>query len=94
MPTIKFEEPRDFHVDGGWYDAHWLRQARADFTRSIARVLAASAARFRRWLVNMIWARDVLSALPAEGSPCTHGDEVDRVRHLLLDHEGAGDRIG
>ena len=46
MHTIKFAEPRAFHVDGGWYDAYWLRQARAHTNRSVARFLAASTTRF------------------------------------------------
>ena len=93
MHTIKFAEPRANHVNGGWYDARWHRRARAHATRCVARFLAASAARSGRWLVIMIRVREVLSAIPAEGSPCVQGDEVDRARHLLLG-EGAGDRAG
>jgi len=92
MDTIKFAEPRALHADGGRYDAYWLRQARA--TRGVARFLAASTARFGRWLVNMIRAREVLAAIPAEGSPCVQGVEVDCARHLLLGHEGTRDRAG
>ena len=43
-----------------------------------------SATRLGRWLIDVIRARQVLSAIPAEGSPCARGDEVDRARHLLL----------
>jgi hypothetical protein len=43
-----------------------------------------SAARFGRWLVDIIRAREVLSAIPPEGSPCARDDEVDRASHLLL----------
>jgi hypothetical protein len=89
MHTIKFAVPRAYHVDGGWHDAQWLRRARAHAARCVARFLAASAARFGRWLANMIRAREVLAAIPAEGSPCVQRDEVERARRLLLGHEGA-----
>lgn len=46
--------------------------------------LAPSAARFGRWLVGVVLAREMLAAIPPEGSPCARDDEVDRAIHLLL----------
>jgi hypothetical protein len=92
MDASKFAEPHTFHADGGWHDAYWLRQARAHAARSIARFVTASAARLCRWAANMIWAREALSAIPAEGSPCLQGDEVGRARQLLLGQEDPLDR--
>jgi hypothetical protein len=39
---------------------------------------------FRRWLVSIIQAREVPSAIPLEGSLCSRDDEIDRATHLLL----------
>lgn len=88
MDTRKLAEHRAFYVDGGWYDAYWLRRARAQATRNIARGVAASTARLGRWANSMIWARRTLSAIPAEGSSCLQGDVVGHARLLLLGQEG------
>ena len=94
MDASEFAEPHAFHADGRWHDACWLRQARVHTARSIACLRAALAARFGRWATNMIWAREVLSAIPAEGSPCLLGDEVDRARLLLLGQDNSQDLTG
>jgi hypothetical protein len=82
------------HAGGGWRDAYCLRQSRAHAPRSIARLVAASAARFGRWAANMVWARAVLSSIPAEASPCLQGDEVGRARQLLLGRDRSQDLNG
>ena len=93
MDTSKFAETSRFHADGSWYDACWLRQARALAARSIVRFVAASAVRLGRWAANLIWAREALSAIPAEGSPCLQ-DEVGRARQLLLGRDSSQDLSG
>jgi hypothetical protein len=52
MDISKFTEPRAFQVDGGWYDAYWLRQARPEAARSIARSIAGAVTRFRAWSIS------------------------------------------
>ena len=88
MDKSKFAEPRAFHVDGGWYDAHWLQPARASAARSITQAMAASLARLGRLAVNMIWARQALSAMPCDLKPYVNGYEVVRARPLLLRDQG------
>ena len=94
MDKSKFAEPRAFHVDSAWYDAYWLQQARARAARSITQAMAASLARLGRLAVNMIWARQALSAMPCDLKPCANGDEVARARQLLLGDQGQPYRSG
>ena len=79
---------RAFHVDGGWYDAYWLQQTRTNVAPSTALAVAASLARLGRLAVNMIWARQALSAMPCELKPCLNGDDVARARQLLMGESG------
>ena len=88
MDKSKFAEPRAFHVDGAWYDAYWLQQARASGARSITQATAASLARLGRLAVNIIWARQALYAMPCDLKPCANGDDVGRARQLLLGDQG------
>jgi hypothetical protein len=92
MNNSAYEPPRAFQIDGGWYDAYWLRQARKHAARGIVTFGVAWIARFGRWAANMIWAREVISAFPPEGSPCARGDEVPRARQLLLGEADTRDR--
>lgn len=56
--------------------------------------VAISAAWLGQWAANMIWAREALSSIPAEGSPCLQGDEVARARQLLLGQERSENLTG
>ena len=58
------------------------------------KTLMLSATRLGRWLVDTSRMRQVLSLIPAEGSSCARGDEVDRARHLLLGHRDPRSRAG
>jgi hypothetical protein len=80
MDSGNFPAPRAFHVDGGWYDAYWLRQARA----SAARTYTQALIRLAKLAFNLIRARRAVAQMPAEGSPCVDGDEVARARKILL----------
>ena len=84
MDNPEYKLPGTLHVDGGWYDAYWLRRARADAARSIVQYSAAWAAGFGRWAANVAWARDAIADLPAERDSCVQGDEVARAKWLLL----------
>jgi len=91
---------RVFQTDPSWYEDYWYgaepqmtphptrqhltAQARAHAARTIARFVAASIARFGRWAVNMVRARELLSSIPAEGSPYVPFDAVRHAKSLLL----------
>jgi hypothetical protein len=80
----KFTALRAFQVDGGWYDAYWLQQARAHASRTLAQTIVHLC----RAGIAMIRARRAVAAMPAEGSPCIDGDEVARARKILLGRPG------
>jgi hypothetical protein len=80
MYTASFAELRAFHVDGGWYHAYWLSQAREHSARTLAR----SIVHLWKACIAAIGVRCPAAVMLAEGSPC-FGDEVARARRLLLE---------
>jgi hypothetical protein len=51
MDASKFPKPQTLHAKAAWHDACWLRQARAERARNVARSIGKAMTRFRAWRV-------------------------------------------
>lgn len=60
MDASKFTGLSTFRIDGGWYDAYWLRQA--ETAGGVARAIADMAWRFRTWSAGKLCGASTFSA--------------------------------